>query len=282
MDKENDVLSMDFPEYEEEYPPFPDITAELPFAEGKEEVYRRNRLIAAEERVKQLVSEEKKKADKKAELENMYTEAKAARCRHLWSGKRLSSDKKAAAVLKTAIGALVLMMLVPSVGLAVRPASSGYSQSKAVQVSDSDEIYRYVNSLEYSLGNIEVEQHLEKLEFHSGSYVGRWDMTVRFTVKNNGRNTVGITPADFLADFDSHEPQSPETDTYSGTVFIVNGGEQAEFTLTYSDIKYPYKIGDSLIAVLSELKGFYYGDSYIEADRELLEDIEKVIVSSEP
>ncbi len=282
MDKQIDVISMDLPEYEEEYSPFPDVKTELPFAEGKEEVYRRNRLIAAEEQAKLLAEEEKKKADKKAELENMYIEAEEAVHRHRQLGKRSDANKKSAAVLKAAIAALAAIVFFACVRPDNHGESSGYSQSKAVQVSEPDEIYGYVDSLECSLGNIEVEQHLEKLEFHSGSYVGRWDMTVRFTVKNNGRNTVGITPADFIADFDSYEPQSPETGTYGGTMFIVNGGEQAEFTLTYSDIKYPYKIGDSLIAVLSELKGFYYGDSYIEADSELLEDIEKVIVSSEP
>lgn len=145
MDKETDVISMDFPEYEEGYPPLPDVTAELPFAEGKEEVYRRNRLIAAEERVKQLAEEEKKKADRKAELENMYMEA--AKANHSPGRLRKSSgaDKKAAAVIKIAVAAMIAMVLSFSIG-SIRPDNDGavteYAESEAVQVLETSAAVR--------------------------------------------------------------------------------------------------------------------------------------------
>lgn len=78
--RENDVLMMELPEYEEEFSPFAEAeTQEISFVVNKEEIYKRNRLIAAEEKMKQLSEEEKVKEDKRAELENIYTEAKESR-----------------------------------------------------------------------------------------------------------------------------------------------------------------------------------------------------------
>lgn len=49
MEEENDVISMDFPEYEEENSPFPDVKVDTSFYENREEAYERNRLIVKEE-----------------------------------------------------------------------------------------------------------------------------------------------------------------------------------------------------------------------------------------
>lgn len=49
MDKENDVISMDFPEYEEETPAIPDVKVDISFYENREAAYERNRLIVKEE-----------------------------------------------------------------------------------------------------------------------------------------------------------------------------------------------------------------------------------------
>ena len=49
MDKENDVLNIDLPEYEESSFPFPDVKAEGSFEENKDDIYRRNMIIAAME-----------------------------------------------------------------------------------------------------------------------------------------------------------------------------------------------------------------------------------------
>ncbi len=49
MEKENDVISMDFPEYEEENPAIPDVKVDISFYENREAAYERNRRIAKEE-----------------------------------------------------------------------------------------------------------------------------------------------------------------------------------------------------------------------------------------
>lgn len=78
--RENDVLMMELPEYEEEFSPFAEVeTQEISFAVNKEEIYKRNRLIAAEEKMKQLDEAEKAKEDKRTEMENIYTEASQSR-----------------------------------------------------------------------------------------------------------------------------------------------------------------------------------------------------------
>lgn len=255
MDEKTDVISMDFPEYEEEYSPFPNVITEFPFAESKEEVYDRNIRLAEKMELAEIRKEEavRKRKHKRKRLPSFR-----------------ESEKRQLILAATVVIALVVITAAFS--------DSPKTNSEEYYDFESPAEYEYVDSLE----NIEVEQHLEKLENHFYSSTGLWDITIRFTVKNNGSNTVGITPADFLADFESDNLKKPETDFYWGTVFIVKSGEQAEFTLTYSDIKYALKITDKFIAVLSELKGFYYGDNYIDADSELLEEIKKAIFSSEP
>lgn len=44
--EDNDIVKIDLPPYKEEYSPFPDVEAEVPFEENKEEIYRRNIEIA--------------------------------------------------------------------------------------------------------------------------------------------------------------------------------------------------------------------------------------------
>lgn len=46
--EDNDIVKIDLPPYKEEYSPFPDVEAEVPFEENKEEIYRRNIELAAE------------------------------------------------------------------------------------------------------------------------------------------------------------------------------------------------------------------------------------------
>ncbi|MCH5193941.1 MAG: hypothetical protein J1F11_08275 [Oscillospiraceae bacterium] len=78
---DHDVLEIDLPAYEEDSFAVPDIEPESSFAENKEEIYRRNRLIAADMQTKELTAlaeEEKARADKKAELEELYIESAAA------------------------------------------------------------------------------------------------------------------------------------------------------------------------------------------------------------
>ncbi len=249
MDKKTDVISMDFPEYEEEYSPFPDVKTELPFAEGKDKVYDRNIRLAEKMELAEIgkVKAVRQKAHKRRKLPSFR-----------------ESEKRQLILAATVIIALVVI-------------AAAFSDSPG---TDSEEFYdfeypakfEYVNSLE----NTEVEQHLEKLEKIPYQFSDCRVITVRFTVKNNGSNTIGITPADISADFGTGELIAPETDFYKQTVFVVKSGEQAEFSLTYT----LYNVGN-LNEMLAGLKGFYYGDSYIEADSKLIEDIKKALDSTD-
>lgn len=70
MDKENDVISMDFPEYEEEYPPFPDVKVVI---SDMNEAYERNIRIYEEEQ--RLLREEEERRIAKAAREKSAEEA---------------------------------------------------------------------------------------------------------------------------------------------------------------------------------------------------------------
>lgn len=90
MDDNYDVVEMDFPPYEEEYShlPEPESTAE-PFYKVKEEVYRRNRAIAAEEQTALLKAEERRKAEKRERYREMLEEAKPVKRRGLIGKEKL-------------------------------------------------------------------------------------------------------------------------------------------------------------------------------------------------
>lgn len=47
--EDNDIVKIDLPPYEEEQSPFPDVETEASFEENKEEIYRRNIELAAED-----------------------------------------------------------------------------------------------------------------------------------------------------------------------------------------------------------------------------------------
>lgn len=73
-----DIVEMDFPPYVEEYSPFPDVETDFNFEDNKEEIYLRNRIIAANEQVKLLKEEERKRLEKQEQFREMTEAAKAA------------------------------------------------------------------------------------------------------------------------------------------------------------------------------------------------------------
>lgn len=78
MNDDYDVIEMDFPEYQEEYSAIPDVEIESSFTAHKEEIYRRNRLIAAEEQTRILKEEEQKRAESRERTEELYRDAESA------------------------------------------------------------------------------------------------------------------------------------------------------------------------------------------------------------
>lgn len=79
-----DVIEMDFPPYVEEYSPFPDVEPEFSFEEHKEEIYLRNRIIAAQEQAKLLKEEERKRLEKQEQFREMTEAAKAVTPKRHW------------------------------------------------------------------------------------------------------------------------------------------------------------------------------------------------------
>ncbi|MBD5139015.1 MAG: hypothetical protein HDT24_06885 [Ruminococcus sp.] len=78
MNDDYDIVEWDFPEYLEEHSAVPDVEDEVSFTEHKEEIYRRNRLIAAEEQAKLLKEAERDKALRRQQTEELIREAESA------------------------------------------------------------------------------------------------------------------------------------------------------------------------------------------------------------
>ena len=73
---EYDVVEMDFPEYEEEFPPIGTVAAERSFSSNKIEIYRRNTELALTEQKKALAEERAGKFAEQAEFDQVSHEAK--------------------------------------------------------------------------------------------------------------------------------------------------------------------------------------------------------------
>ncbi len=76
MEKEYDIIEMDFPEYEEEYPPFPDVKV---VPTDIEEAYRRNIEIAKETRLAER--KKVKAAERKQKREHKRSNPKTSKSR---------------------------------------------------------------------------------------------------------------------------------------------------------------------------------------------------------
>ncbi len=127
MDKnrENDVQMMELPEYEEEFSPFAEVeTQEISFVVNKEEIYKRNRLIAAEEKMKQLDEAEKVKEDKRTEMENIYTEA---------SQNRTIGITKKSFLIIVAASVLSLLLLVIAANMITTPEAEIAEETAAFE-----------------------------------------------------------------------------------------------------------------------------------------------------
>lgn len=105
MNGDYDVVEIALPEYREEDSAIPDVENKSSFSEHKEEIYRRNMVIAAEEQTKLLREEEAARAARKAELERIYEESKPVSALYVdkKSAKRISAMLIAAAAAIAAI-----------------------------------------------------------------------------------------------------------------------------------------------------------------------------------
>ncbi|MDE5992266.1 MAG: hypothetical protein K2G87_04375 [Oscillospiraceae bacterium] len=211
MNEEYDVIEMDFPDYEEPYPPFPDVKVAL---FDKEDSYSKNRDIADK-----LYADEKQIAEKKQSARKTRREIKKRKTIAVSAGLILS------AVLATAAINFI----------------NSWEQSTTMPISNLDKEYLPAQKT-YSgpfFEAAEIGVQLEKIEPDYDEYA----VTVNFTVKNTSDEEIGFVPHRFYVKLKSGGVISPhiadsESFSYSGLESPWNGmhilpGEQSSFSVKY-------------------------------------------------
>ena len=118
-----DIVEMDFPPYVEEYSPFPDVEPDFNFEDNKEEIYRRNRIIAAEEQLAVLREENRQKLEKQEQFREM---TKAAKTYNAVSKKRyLNKVTRKFRIAVYCLGAIVAVSWI-AVFIATRVPNPSY------------------------------------------------------------------------------------------------------------------------------------------------------------
>lgn len=122
-----DIVEMDFPPYVEEQSPFPDVETDFNFEDSKEEIYRRNRIIAAETQLAVLKEENRQKLEKQKQFREMTkttAAANAANVKNYW-------DKLVLPVSLITVFAIVLLIVVLS-GRLSEPQTNDMSFEESV------------------------------------------------------------------------------------------------------------------------------------------------------
>ena len=211
MNSETDVLEFDFPDYEEPYPPFPDVKVAL---FDKEDSYGRNRDIAD-----RFYADEKQIAEKKQSARKVRREIKKRKTIAVSAGLILS------AILATAAINFI----------------SSWEQSTTMPISNLDKEYLPTQKT-YSgpfFEAAEIGVLLKKIEPDYDEYA----VTVNFTVKNTSDEEIGFVPHRFYVKLKNGGVISPdiadsERFSYSGLESPWNGmhilpGEQVSFSVKY-------------------------------------------------
>ena len=212
MNSDTDVLEFDFPDYEEPYPPFPDVKVTL---FDKEDSYSRNRDIADK-----IYADENQVAEKKQSERKTRREIK----------KRKTIAVSAGLILSVVLATAAIDFI------------NSWEQPAAMPVSNLD-IEELPERKTYSgpfFEAAEIDVHLEKI----GPYYDEYIVTVNFTVKNTSDEEIGFVPHRFYMKLKSGgviPPHIPDTEnfSYSGLESPWNGmhippGEQVSFSVKYS------------------------------------------------
>lgn len=139
-----DIVEMDFPPYVEEYSPFPDVEIDFNFEENKEEIYRRNRIIAAKEQADIIKSEKLQRLEKQRQLRETTQAANAAKRKDYW-------DKLVLPVSIITFLAIVLLIVVLS-GRLSEPRTNDMSFEESV------------NSMWFELESMRLEERMDSEE----------------------------------------------------------------------------------------------------------------------
>lgn len=151
-----DIVKMDFPPYVEEYPPLPDVETDFNFEDNKEEIYRRNRIIAAETQLAILKEENRQKLEKYKQFREMTkttASANAANVKNYW-------DKLVLPVSLITVFAIVLLIVVLS-GRLSEPHMHDYSPYETAEQAFSSIMFE-MESLRFEEEMKEAETVLDK------------------------------------------------------------------------------------------------------------------------
>lgn len=139
-----DIVEMDFPPYVEEYSPFPDVEIDFNFEDNKEEIYRRNRIIAAKEQADIIKREKLQRLEKQRQLRETTQAANAAKRKDYW-------DKLVLPVSIITFLAIVLLIVVLS-GRLSDPQTNDMSFEESV------------NSMWFELESLRLEERMDSEE----------------------------------------------------------------------------------------------------------------------
>lgn len=182
MNNETDVLEFDFPDYEEPYPPFPDVKVAL---FDKEESYGRNRDIA-DKFYAAKAEEEKERAEKLRKAERKKR-------------KRASRAKKHP--LRRILSIIALFLFVEASALFISAGGGEWLVGHVFddsQTADSVKEYIMETKAKKFLESAKVTAQIESVE-KSYSNSGDTAVTVKFTVENIGDTEISFQPCRFYA-----------------------------------------------------------------------------------
>ncbi|MDE5992267.1 MAG: DUF5067 domain-containing protein [Oscillospiraceae bacterium] len=221
MNSETDVLEFDFPDYEEPYPPFPDVKVAL---FDKENSYGRNRDIA-----------DKLYADK---LEKEKLRIKKLRKAVRKKRKRASRAKKHP--LRRILSIIALFIFVEASALFI--SAGGGERLIGLVFDDSQtaaakERVREETKAKKFIESAKVTAQIESVEKSYSDY-GNIAVTVKFTVENIGDKKISFQPRRFYAVWSDGwtSPWIEKFYNYNDDFWYsahVPVGEQISFSLKY-------------------------------------------------
>ena len=149
-----DIVKPNLPPYVEEQSPFPDIEPDFNFEDKKEEIYLRNRIIAAQEQVKLLKEEERKRLEKQEKIREMTRAAKAADRAAIAAKKNQYWDKLVLPVSIITVCAIIALIVVLS-GRLSKPPVSVYDTFEKIQ---TDSIWAEMRLRETTITVLQTEE----------------------------------------------------------------------------------------------------------------------------
>lgn len=225
-----DIVEMDFPPYVEEQSPFPDVEPDFNFEDNKEEIYLRNRIIAAQEQVKLLKEEERKRLEKQEKFREMTQAAKTADRAVMAAKRKRHWDKLVLPVSIITICAIISLIVVLS-GRTSKPPASVYDLS-------------YEESLNYLFAEMRLtETTMAVPETEAVTQVSREPVVTKSSKKTTKKEETQI-----ILDKDPFSAYDERIDEILKTTVVREPLEAAEGEYVFNTDVMSYKITPSTYA----------------------------------